>query len=157
MSIAPLIIDASKATGIAPTLLAAVIHQESGGSPYAVRYEPAFFKKYLETKTRKTLEGYVPERCSFETEVRMRSTSFGLMQIMGQVARERGFKGEFLTELVDPKTNIKWGSEFLQTLLLKHSDTEKALLRWNGGGNKDYGKEVLGHVASGACHYLLCS
>lgn len=157
MTIASLIIDASKATGITPMLLAAVIHQESRGNPYAVRYEPAFFKKYLETKTRKTLEGHVPSVCSFETEVRMRSTSFGLMQIMGQVARERGFKAEFLTELIDPATNLKWGSEFLQTLLLKHGDTEKALLRWNGGGNKDYGKEVLEHLGSGSCHYLLCS
>ncbi len=157
MTLAAIIIEASKATGVSPTLLAAVIHQESAGNPYAVRYEPGFFKRYVETKTRKTMLGYVPVRCSFETEARLRATSFGLMQIMGQVLRERGFKGEFLTEALDPKTNIKWGSEFLQTLLLKHQDTEAALLRWNGGGNKNYGKEVLGHIDSGACHYLLCS
>ena len=157
MSLAPLIIEASKQTGVSPMLLAAVIHQESAGNPYAVRYEPAFFKRYVEDKTRKTMLGHVPTRCSLETEARMRATSFGLMQIMGQVARERGFKAEFLTELTDPKTNLKWGSEFLQTLLLKHQDTEAALLRWNGGGNKDYGKEVLGHIDTGACHYLLSS
>lgn len=157
MSIAPLIIEASQQTGISPMLLAAVIHQESAGNPFAVRYEPNFFKKYVEDKTRKTMLGHVPTRCAFETEARLRATSFGLMQIMGQVLRERGFKGEFLTEALDPKTNLKWGSEFLQTLLLKHQDTEAALLRWNGGGNKNYGKEVLGHIDSGACHYLLSS
>lgn len=138
-------------------LLAAVIHQESAGNPYAVRYEPAFFKKYVEDKTRKTMLGYVPTRCSFETEARLRAHSFGLMQCMGQLLRERGFKAEFLTEALDPKTNLKWGSEYLQTLLLKHQDTEAALLRWNGGGNKNYGKEVLGHIDSGDCHYLLSS
>ena len=157
MSLAPLIIEASTATGVSPMLLAAVIHQESSGNIYAIRYEPAFFKKYVEDKTRKTMLGYVPTRCSFETEARLRAHSFGLMQIMGQVLRERGFKAEFLTEAIDPKTNLKWGSEFLQTLLLKHQDTEAALLRWNGGGNKAYGKEVLGHIDSGACHYLLSS
>ena len=157
MSFAPLIIEASKQTGVSPVLLAAVIHQESAGNPFAIRYEPAFFKKYVEDRTRKTMLGYVPTRCSFETEARLRAHSFGLMQMMGQVLRERGFKGEFLTEALDPKTNLKWGSELLQTLLLKHENTEIALLRWNGGGNKAYAKEVLAHIDSGDCHYLLSS
>lgn len=157
MTLAGLIIEQSKLTGVSPMLLAAVIHQESSGNPWAIRYEPAFFRRYLEAKTRKTLEGYVPTRCSFETELRSRAYSYGLLQLMGQVARERGFRGEFLTELLDPATNLKWGSEFLQTLLLKHQNTEKALLRWNGGGDPDYGKKVLKHIDSGDCHYLLSS
>lgn len=155
MKLAPFIQHASSQTGISVELLAAVIHQESGGNPFAVRYEPAFLKRYLEDKTKKTIGGYVPARCSWQTEVQMRSTSFGLMQLMGQVARERGFQGEFLTELCDPAVNLKWGSELLQTLLHKHDTTEKALLRWNGGGDPNYGKKVLGHIDSGAYHYLL--
>lgn len=157
MKLAALIQQAALQTQINLPLLAAVIHQESGGNPYAVRYEPAFLKRYLEKKTRKTIGGYVPTRCSWETEVRMRSTSFGLMQMMGQVLRERGFRGEFLTEALDPATNLKWGSEFLQTLLHKHDTAEAALLRWNGGGDPDYGKKVLGHIDSGAYHHLLVS
>lgn len=157
MTISKLIIDASKRTGISPNLLAAVIHQESGGNVYAVRFEPAFLKKYLETKTKKNIGGYVPTRCSWTTEIQLRATSLGLMQCMGQVLRERGFKEEFLTEALEPETNIKWGSEFLQTLLLKYDNTQAALQRWNGGGNPNYAKEVLGHIDSGACHYLLCS
>jgi soluble lytic murein transglycosylase-like protein len=157
MKIAPLIIEASKKTGIAPSLLASVIHQESRGEIYAVRFEPLFFDKYVKGKTKKTSIGHIPSMCSWATEQNLRAHSFGLFQMMGQVARERGFKGEFLTELLDPATNIKLGSEFLQTLLLKYEDTEKALLRWNGGGNPEYGKEVLSHVSSGAFHYLLCS
>lgn len=157
MTLAPLIFEASKFTGVPATLLAAVIHQESKGHIYAVRYEPAFYRRYVEGKSKSALLGYVPRLCSLDTEKQLRATSFGLMQIMGQVLRERGYKAEFLTEALDPKTNIKWGSEFLQTLLLKHDDTESALLRWNGGGNKNYGKEVLGHIDSGECHYLLCS
>jgi len=157
MSLAPLIVEQAKQTGISPMLLSAVIHQESGGNIWAVRYEPGFERKYLSGKTRSTLEGYVPKACSLDTEIKLRCHSFGLTQLMGQVARERGFRGDFLTELLDPKVNLKWGAEFLQTLLLKHQDTEKALLRWNGGGDPDYGKKVLKHIESGACHYLLCS
>jgi soluble lytic murein transglycosylase-like protein len=155
MKLANTIIETAKLTGISPQLLCAVIHQESSGNPYAVRYEPAFLKRYLEDKTKKTIGGHIPTKCSWQTEVQMRATSFGLMQIMGQVARERGFKGEFLTELCDPAVNLKWGSEFLQTLLHKHDTTEKALLRWNGGGDPDYGKKIMRHIDSGAYHYLL--
>ena len=157
MSTASAIVEAAKQTGVVPELLAAVIHQESKGHIYAVRYEPAFYKKYVETKTKSTLIGHVPALCSLETEKQMRATSFGLMQIMGQVLRERGFRGEFLTEALDPRINIKLGSEFLQSLLLKYSSTEAALQRWNGGGNKDYAKSVLKHIDTGDCHYLLCS
>lgn len=156
-SLAGHIFQAAKQTGLSAELLAAVIHQESGGNPFAIRYEPNFLKKYLSDKTRKTIGGYVPVKCSWETEVFLRANSLGCLQLMGQVARERGFQGEFLAELLDPATNLKWGSEFLQTLLHKHDTTEAALLRWNGGGDKDYAKKVLGHINSGAYHYLLLS
>lgn len=155
MKLAATIQQAAFDTGISVPLLASVIHQESGGNPFAVRYEPAFLKKYLESKTRKTIGGYVPTKCSWQTEVQMRATSFGLMQIMGQVARERGFSGEFLPELCDPATNLKWGSEFLQMLLHKHDTTEKALLRWNGGGDPDYAKKIFAHMDSGDYQHLL--
>lgn len=157
MKLAQLIVDSATRIGINPQLLAALIHQESGGAVYAVRYEPAFLKKYLESKTKKTIGGYVPSKCSWQTEVQMRATSFGLVQIMGQVARERGFQGEFLTELCDPAINLKFGTEFLQTLLHKHDTTEKALLRWNGGGDPDYGKKIMAHIESGVYQYLLVS
>lgn len=156
-SLAPIIIANAKLTGISPMLIAAVIHQESWGNIYAVRYEPAFERKYLSKKTKSTLEGYVPKVCTLNTEIKLRATSFGCVQLMGQVARERGFKGEFLTELFDPQLNIKLGTEFLQALLLKHESTEKALLRWNGGGDPEYGKKVLRHIDTGDCQYLLCS
>jgi soluble lytic murein transglycosylase-like protein len=157
MSLASIIIDQSKATGVSPTLLAAVIHQESRGNPFAIRYEPAFFRRYLENKPKNSLIGHVPTSCTVDTERYARSCSWGLFQVMGQTMRERGFKGEFLSELLEPEINIKWGAEFLQTLLLKHGDTEKALLRWNGGGDREYPNKVLSHIDSGDCHYLLCS
>lgn len=157
MTAAPIIIEQAKLTGVSPMLIAALIHQESGGNQWAIRYEPAFFKRYVEGKTKATLQGYVPKRCSLETERTNRAQSWGYCQLMGQVARERGFKGEFLSELLDPTTNIRMGAEFLQALLHKYESTEAALLRYNGGGDPDYGKKVLSHIDSGACQYLLCS
>lgn len=156
MIISKIIVENAKKTGISPNLIAALIHQESAGNIYAVRYEPGFFDRYVKTRTKDTLQGFVPSMCTLETEKRLRATSFGLVQMMGQVARERGFRGQFLSEIIDPETNVRLGTEFLQTLLLKYDSTEAALLRWNGGGNKNYAKEVLGHIDSGACHYLLC-
>lgn len=139
--------------GMNPKLLAAVIHQESAGNTFAIRYEPDFYDRYV--KNQKPLQGYVPSRCSLITEKNARATSFGLFQMMGQVARERGFRGEFLSELLDPETNIEYGSLFLKHLLDTNKTTEAALLRWNGGGNKNYAKEVLSHIDTGACFYLL--
>jgi soluble lytic murein transglycosylase-like protein len=149
------ILDASKATGIAPTLLAAVIHQESSGNSWAVRCEPGFYKKYLEGRSKKRLGGYWPRLCTEESERYLRACSFGPMQLLGQVARERGFKGEFLTELCDPAINIKLGAEFLQTLLQSHGTTEAALLRYNGGGDPNYAKKVLAHINSGVANQHL--
>ena len=39
--------------------------------------------------------------------------SWGLMQVMGAVARERGFKGDYLTELCDPAIGIQYGCAHL--------------------------------------------
>ena len=133
-------------------LVAAVIHQESAGDPWAIRYEPNFFRRYVQNKDRSRIGGYVPRMCSFDTEKKARSTSWGAMQIMGQVARERGFRGEFLSELCDPDVNISFGCEFLAHLLRTRGSVESALLRWNGGANKAYPTEVLAHIDSGACH-----
>ena len=38
------------------------------------------------------------------------------MQIMGAVARERGFRG-WLTELCDPQANLEWGCKHLRWMI----------------------------------------
>jgi len=138
-----------------PHLIAAVIHQESKGNPYAVRYEQGFYKRYIADRTPATLRGYIPRQCSFATEKTLRSTSFGLMQVMGNTAREAGFNGEFLTELLDVSKNVAIGTQILRDMIDASKDTETALLKWNGGGNPAYPKEVIEHMDSGVFHYLL--
>lgn len=142
--------DQHRKTGLNPRLIAAVIQQESSGNPYAVRYEPEFYKRYIQTKTKQSLGGYWPRLATEETERRFRTSSFGLMQIMGQVAREQNFRGEFLTELCDPAVNLDICCAFLAELLEKRGSVEAALLRYNGGGAPDYAKKVFAHMDSGA-------
>src|SRR5262245_59806469 len=81
--------------GLDPALVCAICHHESEGwQPWAFRYEPAFYAKYIEVMVS------LPA-----TEKRARAFSYGLMQIMGQVAREQGFTGKSLGELFDPAVN----------------------------------------------------
>jgi soluble lytic murein transglycosylase-like protein len=124
--------------GLDPFLVCAVIEQESNWNPWAMRYEPGFFSRYIADKN---LEA---------TEASARATSFGLCQVMGEVAREEGFGGRFLTQLCDPDIGIEYGCRKLQQCFSVHGDPETALLAFNGGGNPDYGKQVLARVA----HYL---
>ncbi len=122
--------------GLDPALVAAVCEQESEWNPWAVRYEPAFYLRYIE-----------PMNLNSHTEAQMRSASFGLMQIMGQTAREFGFDGRFLTELCDPDQGVLYGCRKLQKCFSIHGDAETALLAYNGGSNKDYPAQVLARVA----------
>lgn len=90
------------------TLVEAVIQVESGGNPWAIRYEPAFFKRYIQGKNHG-----VPKGISRDTEEMARATSWGLMQVMGQVARENGFADTFLSSLCDPALGIESGCQHL--------------------------------------------
>lgn len=97
--------------GLPPELVAAMVRVESGGDPWAVRYEPGFYRRYLEDLALSTTDG-----CSEDTERRTRAMSFGLLQIMGQVARELGCELPFLSQLCDPETGLEWSCKYLAQL-----------------------------------------
>ena len=123
--------------GLDAAMVCAVIEQESGWIPWAMRYEPAFFDHYISSMTGLTA-----------TERTARATSYGLMQVMGQTARELGFSGRFLSELCDPDVGIDFGCRKLQKEFATHGADESGLLAYNGGGNPDYGKQVLARVGT---------
>lgn len=135
------------------------------GDPNAARYEHQFYLTYLSNKGRDSLKGYVPpsSKCSFSTEKRLRAFSFGLMQIMGETARSCGFRGSFLTELCDPRTNIELGTQYLKQLLdMKDGDLSKALYAYNAGPGSPYPgpdakypSQVLSHIGTEPVTYLL--
>lgn len=123
------------AHGLDPVLVCAVCQHESAGwKQWAVRFEPTF------------LDRWVPKDLP-PTERMGRAFSYGLMQIMGQTAREFGFKGEFCAELLDPYAGLEFGCRKLADCMKKESgDVRKALLRYNGGGDSHYPDLVLRYV-----------
>jgi len=120
-----------------PTLVCAVIEQESAWDTHAIRYEPAFRARYVAPL------GLPP------TEEVARSISWGLMEVMGQVAREHGFSVKFPSALCEPSAGLDIGCAVLAVKISSaDGDVSRALTLWNGGANPDYAPQVLARVAS---------
>ncbi len=126
--------------GLEPLLVAAIVQTESSGNTWATRYEPDFLKRYVEA---------APQRfggVSVQTERMCRATSFGPMQIMGQVARERGFTGIFLTELCDPETGLEYGCRHLAALrdrYLAQWGLDGVIAAYNAGSPRTVGGQFV--------------
>lgn len=122
-----------------PALVCAVIEQESEWNPWAMRYEPDFFYRYIAPLSRTSP--------MTTTESYMRAVSWGLMQVMGQVAREHGFTGAFLAELCDPAVGIEFGCRVLANrVAVAGGGVAEALLHYNGGADPQYPNDVLARV-----------
>ena len=121
--------------GLDPALVCAVVEQESAWDACAIRYEPGFRARYVAPL------GLPP------TEEIARSISWGLLQVMGQVAREHGFQEKFLSALCDPATGLEIGCAVLAAkLAVADGNLLRGLALWNGGGNADYAAQVLARV-----------
>lgn len=112
------------------SLVSAIVRVESGGNPWAIRYEPQFYERYIAPKAMKA-----KAPCSAQTEGRMQATSWGLMQIMGATARETGFNGVFLSELCDPEMGLDWGCRYLAKLFKRFGGQgdEAVIAAYNAG------------------------
>lgn len=153
--LAPLICGQAKLNQLDPRLVAAVILQESSGEPDGPpRLEQAFFRRYV-WPNRANLIGFVPTTIPLHLELIARASSWGLMQVMGQVAREIGFKNEALSDLAHPVVNITYGCLHLKRKILRGGTIEAGLQLWNGGGNKHYAGEVLARVEDGSVDTFL--
>jgi soluble lytic murein transglycosylase-like protein len=140
-------------------LVCAICEQESAWNPWAIRYEPAFYLHYVAPQL---AAGQISS-----TEAQARAFSWGLMQVMGQVAREHSFGaapnpqsslppqmhspsgtvGAPLAQLCDPACGLEIGcTVFAAKLAAAHGDAARALQLWNGGGNTNYAGEVLARV-----------
>jgi soluble lytic murein transglycosylase-like protein len=134
---------AAAAQALDPALVCAVVEQESGWNPWAIRYEPAFFAKYVANL-------YTNNKIS-ASEAYARGFSWGLMQVMGQVARETGFGAAYLSALCDAEQGLATGCKVLRKKFdAMAGDTIRALLAWNGGANPAYAVQVLARKP----HYL---
>lgn len=109
-----------------PLLILAIIYQESRGRPWVTRYEKDYAYLYLPLHYKDLL------MISMETEVVHQKTSWGLMQIMGGLAREKGFD-DYHPALCIPATNIAYGTRILSHLLNLHPFLDDTIASYNAG------------------------
>jgi soluble lytic murein transglycosylase-like protein len=97
---------AAKQYGLDPLLVEAIVLTESSGNTDAFRFEPNYWNRYLKPKN--LYPGMNPRRVS---------SSYGLMQIMYDVAVERGFDKTNPPEyLFIPSVNLEYGCMHLRML-----------------------------------------
>ena len=129
--------------GISANVFCALVETESGWNPWAARYEPGFKKRYIDPI--KSVERF--GSISYATEREHRSTSWGLCQVMGQVARELGCTVHSLVQLCEPQTGLTYGAKRLKKAMdRKGGNVREALLNYNGGSEKTYPDIVLEKV-----------
>jgi soluble lytic murein transglycosylase-like protein len=126
--------------GCDPAIVCAICEQESDWNPWAIRWEQLFYDRYVKPQVlARTIRDI--------TEAKARAFSWGLMQVMGQVAREHHYQGP-LAMLCDAETGLKVGmAVWKKKLEATEGDVEKALQLWNGGGNPNYATQVLARVS----------
>ena len=166
----PEIARAATSQGLDPRVVAALIRVESGGNRWAWNPEPAY--RYVwNVVTQRPFRALTPEEAARKTppadfpvlagdrdqEWWGQQASWGLMQVMGALARERGFRGLYLTELTDPALNLSIGCAHLAGLMRwAEGDLVQALAAYNGGKvgntqapfrNQAYADRVLSALA----------
>lgn len=127
-------------------LITAMVSVESGGEECAVRYEPHY--KWLEDPEKWAALNHI----TVDTEVTNQKTSWGLMQVMGGVARELDHTTH-LTKLCIPKVGLTLGIRKLKSLQRQYSKFEDAISAYNQGSpraditgvyyNQSYVNEVM--------------
>lgn len=131
----------AKEYNLNPKLVLAVCTIESSMNTWASRYEPQWRWWYFPKKFANLV------RITDRTERIQQATSWGLMQVMGTVARELGWK-EDLPKLCKPENGLKMGCLKLRKLLTKYRSLPEALSSYNSGRpdskiGKQYAEKVL--------------
>ena len=143
--------------GLEPALVAAFVMQESGGNPYAWNPEPRYAwlwdvkaSKPFRTLTATELVSKFPPADfhslagEADQEFWGQQASWGLMQLMGAVARERGYRGPYLPALTDLADGLEYGCRHLGHLVNRYAGG--AISAYNAGAphpGSDYEKSVL--------------
>jgi soluble lytic murein transglycosylase-like protein len=117
-----------------PDLVDAIVQVESAGDRFAIRHEPAYpwlwdvrenrpFRAHGIAGGRLPPSDFrAPSGSTALTEWIGQQTSWGLMQVMGAVARELGFHGHF-AGLCDPLEGLHYGCRLLARLRDRHLAT----------------------------------
>lgn len=115
-------------------LVLSIIWRESAADPLAIRFEPNY------SYTFKVNEIASRFKTDPVTESNMQKCSFGLMQVMGGVARELGFEKKYLTEMLDANINIFYGMKKLHRLSKTYKDIRDVISSYNAGSVRKDGQ-----------------
>lgn len=117
----------ARANGLSVELVEAIITVESGWNPWAIRLETKY--RYVRNIANHAHENHI----TMETERALQRMAFGMFQIVGGTARATGYRGP-LSALLDPETNIHWGTRYLGTLRQRFPNSTRAqIAAYNGG------------------------
>lgn len=136
----PGLIALAKATaaryGLDPATVCGQVERESSWDPWVIRYEDGFYVEYVEPLL---AAGSIHD----PTEARMRAVSWGLGQVLGEVAREQQYTGH-LAAICDPAIGLDLQCRVLQhKIAMNGGDLHRGLQAYNGGGNPHYADEVV--------------
>lgn len=137
--------------GCDPSIVKAIIMQESAWNIYAVRAENSyrwFFNPELYASNNPWI--------NISTEICTQKMSWGLGQIMGALAREQGHNG-LMAEILEPYLNIKHICIRIKTLMKTCKSPEEIFACYNGGlgmlktvsgkfKNEGYVVSAMGHL-----------
>lgn len=150
-----------------PAVVLAIVSVESSGHPWAWNPEPRY-RYFWDVRAWRPFRSVTPAEIASEyppadfraiagdpdQEWWAQQASWGVMQVMGAVAREAGFRHAYLPELCDPWTGLEYGcTHFAGQLIWSGGDVARALGAYNAGrGGADgpagqaYAARVLARV-----------
>lgn len=114
-------------SGIDADLAIAVASVESSWNPNAVRFEPKW--KYFHSDSASFAKNL---GITLETEQALQAISWGLLQVMGAVARELGYAGP-IQLLSSPELGAEYGCKKLAKCLERYPHEPDAIAAYNGG------------------------
>jgi hypothetical protein len=139
--------SAATKVGLDPTLIMGQVKVESNGNAWAWNPEPLYhyfwdvrlWRPFRTVTLSETSSMFPPSDFpalagDHDQEWWGQQSSWGLLQVMGAVAREHGFKGPYLSQLCDPAINLDLGCAYLASLVAwSKGNVAQALAAYNGG------------------------
>ena len=126
----PSILRACEEYGLDPSVVSAMVYHESSNVEWKTRAEvrPSQ-EKYLVSYREMAKILSISESTEYYAQLH----SWGLLQVMGYVARELGHRG-YLTELIDPIIGLTYGCRKLKKLYEKYGNDFDVISAYNQGG-----------------------
>lgn len=143
----PLIEKLSAQHHLDADIVEAMVLQESNGRAWAWNPEPRY-RYFWDVKRHQPFRTLTPTEVASkwppsdfpaltaerDQEWWGQQASWGLLQVMGAVARERGFMGSYLTELSDPALGLALGCQHYAAMVrLAKGDAWTAVAMYNAG------------------------